>query len=139
MYQFLAITTPKLAYLGISKYTWNPKQNIFIRKTGNESKNVHFNQLILLLWIFYTFSQLIRMYLLKDYDNFIFAFVILIALFVALESFSITIWRATEWNQMINSLLIYLRHIQSKILIFLKTFQIFQVFKIHPKLHIFKK
>ncbi len=116
IYCFLGLALPKLARLGLLNCTWDSKTNLFAL-VQNKRKYIQFplfNLILLASWILFHIVQIFRFYAKKDINSFILVSAGLMVLtIIAICCAICNIW-ANELFPLMNTFLVFFRHINGK-------------------------
>lgn len=116
-YRWLELLVPKLAYLGGLSYSWDATKQLFfpLNKISSNHKKILAGYVYMFLWNFYLFFQIIHHILLQKYNTALFIFTIVLWICCEQIMCTILIVQGDDFFSMLNSALIFLRWMNSKL------------------------
>lgn len=121
-YLFISLTVPLLYISGISKYNWCPKSRLFYKQSPSNSSYIarislalhRLNMSTLVYVILFLCFQVIRFYVLKDYDNMVYLLIFFLVSLIYLQAILITVVFSDEFYFINNVILVFTRNIERK-------------------------
>lgn len=121
-YLFISLTVPLLYISGISKYNWCPKSRLLYKQSPSNSSYIarislalhRLNMSTLVYVILFLCFQVIRFYVLKDYDNMVYLLIFFLVSLIYLQAILITVVFSDEFYFINNVILVFTRNIERK-------------------------
>lgn len=121
-YLFISLTVPILYISGISRYNWCPKSRLFHKPSPSDSSYIdrvsmalhRLNMCAIIYVILFLCFQVVRFYVLKDFENMIYLLAFFFVSLISLQAIFITVAFSNEFYFINNIILVFTRKVERK-------------------------